>query len=123
MSEDINSLEMSLILISDYNQTYQTYRLVICVYILLCVMSSHQPKHSYIWMSGPCHVRGLYHLFKIQSCQHSKYVSKWMGSTIQRISRSKYGSSMLDSRCFIPGVAKPLPGGKKVPAKTFSSAL
>ena len=28
---------MSLILISEYNQTYQTYRLVICVYILLCV--------------------------------------------------------------------------------------
>ena len=33
----INSLDMSFILISEYNQTYHTYRLVILVYILLCV--------------------------------------------------------------------------------------
>ena len=34
---NINSLEMSLIVISEYNQTNQTYGLVICVYNLLCV--------------------------------------------------------------------------------------
>ena len=35
---------MSLIFISEYNQTYQTYRFVICVYILLCVILPHNCK-------------------------------------------------------------------------------
>ena len=36
----INNLDMSFIFISEYNQTYHTYRLVILVYILLCVKIS-----------------------------------------------------------------------------------
>ena len=32
----INSLEMSFIFISEYNQTYHTYRLVYCLHLTLC---------------------------------------------------------------------------------------